>query len=61
MSNKPIGPKVPSPSETPAETAQDREKLVEERRGKLKALREKGTAYPNDFRREHFAGDLRRA
>ena len=58
MSNKPIGPKVPSPSETPAETAQDREKLVEERRSKLKALREHGTAYPNDFRREHFAGDL---
>ena len=58
MSNKPIGPKVPSPPETPAETAQDREKLVEERRSKLKALRGHGTAYPNDFRREHFAGDL---
>jgi lysyl-tRNA synthetase class 2 len=42
----------------PAEGAQDREKLVAERRAKLKALREKGAAYPNDFGREHYAGDL---
>ena len=33
-------------------------KLVEERRAKLKALRGKGAAYPNDFGREHYAGDL---
>jgi len=58
MSRKPKEPKDPSPPETPQESAQDREKLVSERRAKLKALREKGTAYPNDFRREHFAGDL---
>jgi len=58
MSRKPKDPKVPSPPEAPPESAQDREKLVAERRAKLKALREKGTAYPNDFRREHFAGDL---
>ena len=58
MAKNPKEPKDPSPPETPPQSAQDREKLVEERRSKLKALREKGTAYPNDFRREHFAGDL---
>jgi lysyl-tRNA synthetase, class II len=36
----------------------DDNKLIEERREKLKALRAKGIAYPNDFRREHFAGGL---
>ena len=46
-------------NEPPApETPQDREKLVEERRGKLKALRDKGVAFPNDFAREHYAADL---
>jgi lysyl-tRNA synthetase class 2 len=33
-------------------------KLVEERREKLKALRAKGAAYPNDFRRKDFARSL---
>jgi lysyl-tRNA synthetase class 2 len=33
-------------------------KLVEERREKLKALRAKGNAYPNDFRRQDFSRDL---
>ena len=33
-------------------------KLTEERRAKLKALREKGAAFPNDFAREQYAGDL---
>jgi lysyl-tRNA synthetase, class II len=33
-------------------------KLIEERREKLKALRARGQAYPNDFRRRHFAADL---
>ena len=33
-------------------------KLVEERRTKLKALRDQGFAYPNDFGREHLAADL---
>lgn len=32
--------------------------LIAERRGKLAALRERGIAFPNDFRREHYAGDL---
>src|SRR6187549_2925464 len=39
---------------------QDDNKLIEERREKLKALRAKGVAYPNDFRREHMAADLHR-
>src|SRR3954465_9669053 len=37
---------------------QEENKLVEERREKLKALRAKGNAYPNDFRRKDFSGAL---
>jgi len=37
---------------------QEENKLVEERREKLKALRAAGQAYPNDFRRKDFAADL---
>jgi lysyl-tRNA synthetase, class II len=33
-------------------------RLIEERRAKLKALRARGPAFPNDFAREHYAGDL---
>src|SRR5688572_8996637 len=55
MSRKPA---EPAPGGEPTESAQDREKLVAERRAKLKALREKGSAYPNDFGREHYAADL---
>ena len=36
----------------------DENSLIAERRAKLGALREKGVAYPNDFRREQYAGDL---
>jgi lysyl-tRNA synthetase class 2 len=35
--------------------------LIAERRGKLAALREQGVAFPNDFRRGQFAGDLQAA
>jgi lysyl-tRNA synthetase class 2 len=35
-------------------------KLVEERREKLKALRARGIAFPNDFRRKDLAADLHR-
>jgi lysyl-tRNA synthetase, class II len=38
--------------------AQDTNRIVEERRAKLKALREKGVAYPNDFERRDLAADL---
>jgi lysyl-tRNA synthetase class 2 len=37
---------------------QEDNKLVEERREKLKALRGRGPAFPNDFRREHLAAEL---
>ncbi|HUN67226.1 MAG TPA: lysine--tRNA ligase [Burkholderiales bacterium] len=36
-------------------------KLIEERREKLKALRARGIAFPNDFRRSDFAGPLFKA
>jgi lysyl-tRNA synthetase, class II len=39
---------------------EEENKLVEERREKLKALRAKGIAYPNDFRRKDLSGDLAR-
>jgi lysyl-tRNA synthetase class 2 len=37
---------------------EEENKLVEERREKLKALRSRGEAYPNDFRRKHMAAEL---
>jgi lysyl-tRNA synthetase class 2 len=37
---------------------EDENKLVEERREKLKALRARGIAYPNDFRRRDLASQL---
>src|SRR5258708_15638942 len=37
---------------------QEDNKLVEERREKLKALRATGAAYPNDFRRRDLAAKL---
>ena len=43
------------------ETPQDENQVVAERRAKLAALRAGGNAFPNDFEREHFAGDLHRA
>ena len=36
----------------------DENRLIAERREKLHALRGQGNAFPNDFRREHYAGDL---
>jgi lysyl-tRNA synthetase class 2 len=38
--------------------AQDENKLIAERRAKLAAIRERGIAFPNDFRRTHHAGEL---
>ena len=43
---------------TPATAPVDENRLIAERREKLKALRAKGVAFPNDFRRQHFAGAL---
>lgn len=36
----------------------DENQIIAERRAKLTALREHGVAYPNDFRRKDFAGEL---
>src|SRR5512142_936741 len=36
----------------------DENKLIAERREKLRALRAHGVAFPNDFRPDAFAGDL---
>ncbi|WP_127171330.1 lysine--tRNA ligase [Xanthomonas euvesicatoria] len=45
--------------QTPApQIPADENSLIAERRAKLGALRGQGIAYPNDFVREHFAGDL---
>jgi lysyl-tRNA synthetase, class II len=43
------------------EQEHDSNKLIDERREKLKALRAAGNAYPNDFRREHMAAELHAA
>jgi lysyl-tRNA synthetase class 2 len=51
--NKPDDPK-----EAPAV---DENQIVAERRAKLKALRESGNAFPNDFRRNRLAGELHAA
>src|SRR5215813_2962626 len=36
----------------------DENQIIAERRGKLAALRERGQAFPNDFRRDALAADL---
>ena len=36
---------------------QDTNKIIEERRAKLTALRAKGVVFPNDFVQEHHAGE----
>jgi lysyl-tRNA synthetase class 2 len=46
------------PAHDATEQAQDEEKLVAERREKLTALRGRGIAFPNDFRRNVMAGEL---
>jgi lysyl-tRNA synthetase class 2 len=43
-----------------AEPAPDENKLIAERREKLRALRANGIAFPNDFKPDAFAGDLQR-
>src|SRR5437773_10651142 len=40
---------------------QNENQIIAERRAKLRALRERGPAYPNDFRRDAFAGALHEA
>ncbi|MBY0266710.1 MAG: lysine--tRNA ligase [Burkholderiales bacterium] len=45
-----------TPNTTPP--AIDTNKIIEERRAKLAAIRAAGTAFPNDFVREHYAGEI---
>ncbi|MBF6025490.1 lysine--tRNA ligase [Lysobacter niastensis] len=47
--------------QTPATTPIDENHLIAERRAKLTALRGQGVAFPNDFRRADYAGDLQSA
>ncbi|QFY90240.1 lysine--tRNA ligase [Magnetovirga frankeli] len=42
------------------EAVQDENKLIAQRREKLTALRQKGNAFPNDFRRDALAAELHR-
>ena len=43
---------------SPASAPVDENHLVAERRAKLAALRAQGVAFPNDFKRVDYAGDL---
>jgi len=45
-------------NENITEQPQDENQLIAERRAKLRALREQGIAYPNDFVRADYASDL---
>ncbi len=45
----------------PPEPPHDENQLIAERRAKLGRLREKGQAFPNDFRRKDLATDLQKA
>ncbi len=45
-------------TENNTETQEDENKLIAQRREKLKALRENGNAFPNDFRRDSLAAEL---
>ena len=47
-----------SPASATESVPQDENKLIAERREKLKALRGQGIAFPNDFKMDAFAGDL---
>src|SRR5881296_2617178 len=40
---------------------QDENQIIAERRAKLAELRKRGTAFPNDFRRENLAAELHKA
>lgn len=47
--------------QTPETTPHDENHLIAERRAKLTALRGQGIAFPNDFRRGDYVGDLQQA
>jgi lysyl-tRNA synthetase, class II len=45
-------------TENNTQAPEDENRLIAQRREKLKALREKGNAFPNDFRRDSLAAEL---
>jgi lysyl-tRNA synthetase class 2 len=47
-------------TDSPAQPPIDENRLIAERREKLRALHARGIAFPNDFRPDAFAGDLQR-
>jgi len=49
---------VSEPNNPAEEKSVDESHVIAERREKLKALREKGVAFPNDFKPQHHAADL---
>ena len=46
-------------AKTPVNQQEDINHITAERRAKLEAIRAKGVAFPNDFKRTDFFGDLR--
>jgi lysyl-tRNA synthetase class 2 len=56
-SAQPLRAEATSP-QAPSAPAADANQIIAERRAKLKALRESGNAYPNDFSRRHLAAEL---
>ena len=55
------GKSGPSANGTGNGPPEDENQIIAERRAKLGELRRRGNAFPNDFRREHFAAELHRA
>ena len=45
-------------ADTDNNQVQEENKLIAERRSKLASIREKGNAFPNEFRRDDFAQKL---
>ncbi len=58
MTDQTRGPNETLPPPGAEAQAPDENKLIAERRAKLAALRELGNAFPNDFRRDAYAGEL---
>ena len=54
-------PDQPKPDDAKSTEPQDENKLIAERRAKLAALRTRGQAFPNDFRRDALAGEAHAA
>jgi lysyl-tRNA synthetase class 2 len=53
-----IEQKTDRQDEEAGQTVHQTNQVIEERRGKLAALRKAGIAFPNDFERKHLSGDL---